>query len=122
MLSPTEQYIRSKDEINSNSLVCKILIKDKQLLYMGDATLETEEALIREYNKLKNIYILKVGHHGSKSSTGEKFIQKVKPENAVISADKRYYGHPHSQVTSILKKYNVNIYITEKQGAIKFKI
>ena len=122
VLSPPLEYIQAKDEVNSNSLACKIIVKDKQILYMGDATIETEERLIKEYKDIGKIYILKVGHHGSKTATSDRFIQQIKPQNAVISSFKKYYGHPHKQVIDVLKKYNVYIYLTENQGAIKFKI
>ncbi|MBQ8043462.1 MAG: DNA internalization-related competence protein ComEC/Rec2 [Clostridia bacterium] len=122
VLLPDEEYIESLDEVNTNSLVCKITVKDKQMLYMGDASIETEEKLIKENMDISNIYILKVGHHGSKTATSNEFIQKIKPENAVISALKKYYGHPHEQTTDTLKENNVYIYLTEQQGAIKFNL
>lgn len=125
VLLPEDNYIQ-KDEVNANSLVCKININQKNLLYMGDANKEAEEKIIKQIkNKsldLNNIYILKVGHHGSKSSTGEEFIQNVKPQIAVISACKRYYGHPHEITISTLKENKIYTYLTEKYGAIKFNL
>lgn len=129
VLLPDNEYINSTDDVNANSLVCKITVNNKELLYMGDASIDSEEKLIEKYTKntkenvkLDNIYILKVGHHGSKTATSEEFIQKIQPQNAVISALKKYYGHPHENTTDTLKQNNVYTYLTEKQGAIKFSL
>lgn len=122
ILLPSEKYIDSDDEVNANSLICKISINEKYLLYMGDASIETEEKLIKEKLEISNIYILKVGHHGSKTATSDKFIKKTKAQNAVISALKKYYGHPHEDTINTLKENNVYIYLTEKIGAIKFNL
>lgn len=123
VLFPFDKVIGSKEDLNANSLVCKITVKDKTLLYMGDATVGSEQAILKEYtNILKDIDILKVGHHGSKTATCEQFIHGITPRFGVISAKKKYYGHPHEMVLEVLKKYNVHIYITEKYGAIKFNM
>lgn len=121
VLFPGNEYIAS-DEVNANSLVCKITVNDKHLLYMGDASKETEERIIEEYTKMDNIYILKVGHHGSKTATSDEFVQQIKPQNAVISALKKYYGHPHQNTIDTLKENGVYTYLTEKQGAVKFSL
>ncbi len=122
ILLPTNEYIKSKDEENANSLVCKIKVNEKKLLYMGDASMEAEERLLEQNENIENIYILKVGHHGSKTATSEEFIQKINPKNVIISALKKYYGHPHEETIKTLKQSNVWIYQTEKQGAIKFSL
>lgn len=129
ILLPDNEYIDSTDFENSNSLVCKISVNNTHLLYMGDASYETEKKLIDKYilNKqedisLNSIDILKIGHHGSKTATSEIFIQKILPQNAVISALKKYYGHPHENTIRTLRENNVYTYLTEKQGAIKFMI
>lgn len=122
ILLPDTKYIQSEDEENANSLVCKISVNKKELLYMGDGSMETEEKLLSKNYNIGNVYILKVGHHGSKTATSEAFIQKVKPQNAVISAHKRYYGHPHENTIDTLKQNNVWLYLTEKHGAIKFSL
>lgn len=121
VLLPDEEYILS-DEENANSLVCSVTIGNSELLYMGDASSETEEKLIKEVSNISGIYILKVGHHGSKTATSKEFIEVVKPQNAVISALKKYYGHPHEQTLETLKENDVYVYLTEKQGAIKFSL
>ncbi len=128
ILLPNTKGILSKEDkegLNTNSLVCKISVKDKDVIYMGDATHETEKILLEKYsntNLLNSIEILKVGHHGSKTSTSEEYVEKVLPKYAVISAKEKYYGHPHKEVIEVLKENNVQIYITEKIGYIKFNL
>ena len=121
ILLPKYKLLNVEDDINANSLVCKISVKDKNIMYMGDGTIDTEKQLLKLYD-LKDIDILKVGHHGSKTSTSEEYVKQILPKYAVISAKKKIYNHPHQNVIEILKKYNVKIYITEKIGAIKFNM
>ena len=121
ILLPKETLLDVEDSVNANSLVCKINVKDKKILYMGDGTYDTEKVLLKLYN-IESVDILKVGHHGSKTSTTEEYIKEILPKYAVISAKKSYYNHPHKDVIEILKKYNVKILITEKIGAIKFNM
>ena len=81
--------------------------------------------LLEKYNDsniFNGIEILKVGHHGSKTSTSKEYIEKVLPKYAVISAKEKYYGHPHKDTLEVLKENNVQIYITEKVGYIKFNL
>ena len=87
---------------------------------MGDAGTEVEEDILDKYD-LKDIDILKVGHHGSKTSTSNKFIDKINPKYSIISVGKNNrYGHPNSEVLDILN--NSSIYRTDRDGSIVFKI
>lgn len=87
---------------------------------MGDAEKEREKYIINTYN-LKKVDILKVGHHGSNTSTSSKFIQKVRPQISLISAGKNnLYGHPHKQTLEKLK--NSKILITQKDGSVKINL
>ena len=87
---------------------------------MGDAGVEVEEDLIEKYN-LQDIDVLKVGHHGSKTSSSEKFIDEVNPKYSIISVGKNNrYGHPNKEVLENLEKSK--IYRTDMQGSIMFKI
>lgn len=121
ILSPGREKIQDKDYINTNSLICKVSVNEKNMLYMADATHATEKYLLNS-SKLKDIEIIKVAHHGSKNGSLDEFIEKVKPRFAVISAKKKYYNHPHENTIETLKKYNVHILITENIGAIKFNM
>ena len=91
---------------------------------MGDLLKESEENVIEQLKKqnITNIEIIKVGHHGSKTSTSEDFIQFTLPKYAIISSKKKVYNHPSSETISLLKKYSVITCITEKVGGIKYII
>ena len=114
-------YIESDSEDNDNSLVIGFKLHRKNYLVMGDAPKETEEKIIKDNPSLK-CDILKVGHHGSKTSTSEKFIAHLKPKEAVISCGyQNIYGHPHKSVIDILNKYKVKIRRTDQEGTIKYR-
>ncbi len=87
---------------------------------MGDASVEVEEHLIEKYN-LKDIDVLKVGHHGSKTSLSKKFINTISPEYSIISVGKNNrYGHPNDSVLDNLN--DSKIYRTDQDGSVMFKI
>ena len=75
---------------------------------------------MNKYN-LSNIDVLKVGHHGSKTSNSKEFIDNIKPTYSIISVGKNNrYGHPNKEVLEVLK--NSKIYRTDLDGSIMFKI
>ena len=87
---------------------------------MGDAGVEVEEDLIEKYN-LQDIDILKVGHHGSKTSSSKDFINELNPKYSFISVGKNnFYGHPNKEVLDNLK--SSKIYRTDQIGSVMFKI
>ena len=87
---------------------------------MGDAGSKVEENILKEYN-INNIDIIKVGHHGSYTSSSSYFINNIRPKYSIISVGKNNkYGHPHKQVLDNLK--NTSIYRTDIDGTIMFKI
>ena len=105
------------DEANDNSLVLSLEFIGKKFLFTGDASVKTEEKILSKYNV--DCDILKVGHHGSNTSTSEKFLKACSPEEAVISCGgKNYYGHPHPEIIDCLNKYNVKIRRTDEEGTI----
>jgi competence protein ComEC len=118
--------------VNANSIISLISVDKENYLFMGDATKETEKYLmdniykkeankrIEILNKLNNLYVLQIGHHGSKTSTSDYFLSNIKTKNSVISSKKQVYGHPAKETLDILKKYNIRYYITEYKGALKF--
>lgn len=106
------------EEKNSNSLVLDISMLNKSFLFMGDATIKTEEALI-EAKALKRYDLLKVGHHGSNTSSSSRFLEIVRPKYAIISLGENNYGMPNQEVLLRLRKY-AEIYITKASGNIKF--
>ena len=87
---------------------------------MGDASIKVENDLIKKYD-LKNIDILKVGHHGSITSTSLEFVNKINPKYCIISVGKNNkYNHPSKEVINRLNK--CIIYRTDKDGSIEFTI
>lgn len=108
------------DDENDNSMVLYTELHGIKLLFMGDAGVEVEEDLSEKYN-LQDIDVLKVGHHGSKTSSSKGFIDEIKPKYSIISVGKNNrYGHPNKEVLENLEKSK--IYRTDKQGSIMFKI
>jgi len=108
------------EDDNDKSLVLYFTVNDTKYLLMGDAPKKIEKEIINEYQDL-DVDVLKVGHHGSNTSTDETFIETITPKEAVISCGKNnYYGHPHQETISILKKYNVKIRRTDKEGSVVY--
>lgn len=107
---------------NNQSVIIKAEIEDKTFLFTGDAERETENKLIDE-NKDIDCDVLKVAHHGSNTSTTKDFLAKCSPDFGVISVGKdNIYNHPHRSTLEQLKKADVKIYRTDKQGDITFYI
>jgi len=105
---------------NDNSSVIYTELNNHKFLFMGDAGVEVEEDLIEKYN-LDDIDVLKVGHHGSKTSSSEEFINEINPKYSIISVGKNNrYGHPNSNVLDNLE--DSKIYRTDQDGSIMFKI
>ena len=114
-------YMHTDNE-NDASLVINIRYKNKYMLFMGDASIKTEKYLLNTYN-FSNIDVLKVGHHGSITSTSEEFLKKIKPRLALIScALVNKFKHPSNEVIKRLKKYNVKIYQTRYDGGVKINL
>lgn len=114
-------YPRYEDE-NSNSSVLYINIKGSSFLFMGDAPEIVEKKIINNYPDLTSEY-LKIGHHGSKTSSSNGFIKAIQPRVAIISCGaSNYYGHPHNQVLATLNKYGVKILRTDILGTIRIRL
>ena len=115
-------FLNNKDygNENDNSSVIYTELNKYKFLFMGDASVEAEKDLIEKYN-LQNVDVLKVGHHGSKTSSSEPFIDEINPKYSIISVGKNNrYGHPSDSVLDNLE--NSKIYRTDEDGSIMFKI
>ncbi len=105
---------------NNNSNVIYTELNGYKFMFMGDAGIEKEKDILDKYN-LTNIDVLKVGHHGSKTSSSKEFIDEIKPKYAIISVGKNNrYGHPNKEVLNNLS--DSKIYRTDQDGSIMFKI
>ena len=115
-------FLQTKEYDNENDFSNVIYTKldGYKFMFMGDASSTTEEEILEKYN-LPDIDVLKVGHHGSKTSSDKKFIDEIKPKYSIISVGKNNrYEHPNKEVLDNLK--DSKIYRTDKYGSIIFKI
>ncbi len=104
---------------NNTSIIIQLLFGENKILFTGDVYKSIERKLIKQGIDIESD-VLKVGHHGSKTSTSEEFLLKVLPELAIISVGlENSYGHPVPEVLEILKKYGINILRTDELGDIK---
>lgn len=105
------------ENLNNSSAVIKLSYKNNSFLFTGDAEKE-------ELSKIKtdiSADVLKVGHHGSKTSTYSEFLDKVNPKYAVISVGKNNdYGHPHKNTLKLLSNYGITVFRTDKDKTIVF--
>ena len=114
-------HISEYGEENDMSLVVGFSLMKKDFLVMGDAPIKVEQNIMKEYKYIP-CDILKVGHHGSNTSSLEEFIRYLHPEIAIISCGKNNrYGHPHLSVIKTLEKYHINILRTDEMGSISYK-
>ena len=112
----TKEY----DNENDNSNVIYTELDGYKFMFMGDASTTTEHEILNEYN-IPNIDVLKVGHHGSRTSSSKEFIDEINPKYSIISVGKNNrYGHPNKEVLNTLE--NSKIYRTDQDGSIMFKI
>ena len=107
ILSPIDNSMITENGMNNNSIVCKLNYKQFSMLFTGDIEEITEKQILEKYkNNLKifNSDILKVAHHGSKTSSTIEFIKRVKPQIAVIGVGKNNkFGHPNDEVIKRLE-------------------
>ena len=104
---------------NDASTVLFGMISSSKLLLMGDASVRSEQDIISSYN-LPKIDILKVGHHGSNTSSSKKFINEINPKYSLISVgENNRYGHPKKSVLNTLS--NSEIYRTDLDGNIEIE-
>ncbi len=110
-------YTGTDDEnLNNSSIILKMIFGNYSYLFTGDAEKEVEDSILR---KNINVDVLKVGHHGSSTSSSESFLNKVTPSYAIISvAKENSYNHPSKETIDRLKKYTNNIYMTSELGTI----
>ena len=120
ILNPVEN-LEGKEfkDSNNTSIITRLIFAENSFLFTGDAYQSAEKKLIEGKIEL-NSDVLKVGHHGSKTSTAEEFIKEVLPEIAVISVGRNnIYGHPSQETLDALGKYGISIFRTDLNGDIK---
>ena len=106
------------ENTNNTSIVIRIVYGDTSFLFTGDAEQETEEKILETGQDIEST-VLKVGHHGSSTSTSQAFLDAVSPTYAVISCGKdNSYGHPHSETLAKLSSAGVEVLRTDELGDI----
>lgn len=106
-----------EDDLNNTSIVLRLDFGNTSYLFTGDATSEVEELIL---DKNISVDVLKVGHHGSRYSTTNEFLNKVNPKYAIIMVGRdNSYGHPTKETINKLEKNNVKIFRTDEDGTIK---
>jgi len=109
----------SQMESNASSIVMKLTYGDTSFMFTGDSPKRIEEYLVLTEGENLEADVLKIGHHGSRTSTSELFLDEVNPSFAVISAEQdSRYGHPHVEVTDLLFNQRVEMLSTAVEGTI----
>ena len=126
ILWPDNSKLIGENILNNNSIVCKLCYKSFSMLFTGDIEEIAEREILKQYKDNINILnstILKVGHHGSKTSSIQSFVEAVKPKIALIGVGKNNkFGHPNDAVIERLKKCGTKIYRTDQMGEIMLNI
>ena len=113
--------VANEKDVNNCSLVILYTYGDTKVLFMGDADQSIEKSI--DLNEIGDVDLIKVGHHGSKTSSNEAFIKAVNPEYAVITCGTgNKYGHPNQETLDTLNDLGIAIYRTDEMGDIVFEI
>jgi len=119
ILNDTTNSRYSNFDANNKSGVFKIVHGNNSFLFVGDAEYPAERILMKSYGRFLDSDILKVGHHGSKSSSSQRFISAITPSVGIISAGlNNSFGHPVKLIIDRFEKSNVTLYRTDLEGAI----
>ncbi len=115
VLFPENGAAKALSETNEGSIVARLVFGDMSFLFTGD--LPHEETVLPDITPTK---ILKVAHHGSKYSTSDEWLSRVRPDDAIISVGKNRYGHPSDEILSRLRQRGVRILRTDQRGDIVY--
>ncbi len=109
-------------ESNTASIVAQLQYGEIEFVLTGDAPINIEDYIAKSFGYLIESEVLKLGHHGSRTSTSDLFLDTIKPEYAIVSAGRdNSYGHPHKEVVSKLELRGINILNTAEEGTIVFR-
>lgn len=109
-------------ETNTASIVARLSYGDQSFIFTGDSPISVEKYLVGKNGGALHSSVLKLGHHGSRTSSSKVFLSAVDPEYAVISAGKdNKYGHPHKEVTDLLAELKIPSISTAEHGTVIFK-
>ncbi|MCI9064143.1 MAG: hypothetical protein HFJ17_06035 [Clostridia bacterium] len=125
VLWPDSNSVITDNVLNNNSLVCKLMYKNFSVLFTGDIQKIAENAILQKYQNTKVLRatIMKVAHHGSKSSSTEEFLREVNPKIVLIGVGKNNkFGHPNSDALERLIKRGSKVFRTDENGEITIQI
>jgi competence protein ComEC len=115
ILHPDPEWTGWEEDVNEDSLVLLIEYGSFQVVFAGDAGFPAEAEM---RGRARRVDLLKVGHHGSRGSTGDEWLDSLRPRAAVISVGRNSYGHPSPETLDRLRRYNVTVWRTDKDGPI----
>ena len=124
VLWPGGKYIE-ENSINNNSMVAKLCYKDFSMMFTGDIEEMAEKEILKEYkdSNILSSTVLKVAHHGSKTSSSKEFLEKVSPKFALIGVGKNnLFGHPSNEVLNNLEDIKCKYYRTDEKGEIILRV
>lgn len=126
ILWPSSKERMNENVLNNNSMVCKLVYKNFSMLFTGDIEEIAEKAILEKYKNnfgILNASVLKVAHHGSKTSSTTEFLEAVSPKIALIGVGKNnIFGHPNDVVLKVIEKCGCKIYRTDKNGKITIRL
>jgi len=125
--SPSEEYGLDPSDHNEHSLVFKLTKGDKDWLFMGDAGIPLEKKIMEKYCgegaicPLRDVEVLKAGHHGSDTSSSEEFLELIQPKETVISVGKNSFGHPSLRILRKLERVGSKVLRTDLDRDIIYR-
>lgn len=122
ILHPSTATMLKKMAANDWSMIMRLDIRQISFLFTGDIEKEVEAALVKTYPTQLRAHVLKIPHHGSKTSSTEAFLQAVQPELAIMSVGKENrYGHPHQEVVRRYADQQIPIQRTDEEGSLIYQ-
>jgi len=119
VFSPTAQMIKADGDLNADSIVGKLIYGDFSMLFTGDSEADTEKNMLKKYGTELKSTVLKVPHHGSKTSSNRNYLKAVAPEAGLISLGAgNDYGHPHQETLNTYNTLHIKLYRTDQDGSI----
>ena len=109
------------EDVNDASIVLEMRTPGKSFLFTGDISSEVEGRLIANHSFNLDVDVLKIGHHGSRYSTSNGFLEATSPETAVICVGVNTYGHPTNDTLTRLSAHDVTVLRTDQMGTIDIK-
>lgn len=120
VLAPCEKLLGPNEDANNYSIVLKVVYGETSFMFTGDAHTESEAEMLKTFSAAElKCDVLKMGHHGSSTSSSEEFLRAVDPDTVLISVGEgNSYGHPHEETLEKIEKYGYNVFRTDMDGTI----